>query len=109
MATARLKPREQGDLGEASAMEWLVSQGATIAMPVFHSPDWDLIAELDGKLLRVQVKTCVCRPRSDRWSVHIATRGGNQSWNGIVKYLDSSRCATCSSWWETGGAGSFPH
>jgi hypothetical protein len=88
----RLKPREQGDLGELSAMEWLASRGATIAMPVFHSADWDLVAELDGHVLRVQVKTCVCRPTPDRWNVHIATRGGNRSWNGIVKYLDGSRC-----------------
>ena len=88
----RLKPREQGDLGELSAIEWLVGQRATIALPAFHSPDWDLIAEFGGELLRVQVKTCVNKPRADRWGVHIATRGGNQSWNGTVKYLDSSRC-----------------
>ena len=92
MTQRRLKPREQGDLGELSAMEWLASQGATLAIPAFHSPDWDLIAELDSRLLRVQVKTSICRPRSDRWGVQIETRGGNQSWNGIVKYLDSSRC-----------------
>jgi hypothetical protein len=61
-------------------------------VPVFHSPDWDVIAELNGEVLRVQVKTCVNRPRPDRWGVHIATRGGNQSWNGVVKYLDNSRC-----------------
>lgn len=92
MATARLKPREQGDLGELSAMEWLASHGATIAIPVFHSPDWDLIADLDGHLLRVQVKTCTNSPTPERWAVQLSTRGGNQSWNGVIKYLDSSRC-----------------
>ena len=44
---SRLKPREQGDLGELSAMEWLASQGAKIYISVFHSPDVDLIAELE--------------------------------------------------------------
>jgi Holliday junction resolvase-like predicted endonuclease len=59
----RLKPREQGDLGELSAMEWLASQGARIAIPVFHSPDWDLIAEAGGRVFRVQVKTsCAGQP-----------------------------------------------
>jgi hypothetical protein len=82
---------EQGDLGELSAMEWLASVGAHVAVPVGHSPDWDLIAELDGRLLRVQVKTCTSRPRG-RWVVAVCTRGGNQSWNGIVKRMDSSRC-----------------
>jgi hypothetical protein len=33
------KPREQGDLGELSAMEWLASQGAHIYLPLGHSPD----------------------------------------------------------------------
>jgi hypothetical protein len=90
MTTARLKPREQGDLGELSAMEWLASQGARIYIPVFHSPDIDLIAELGNRLLRVQVKTCTYQ-RDDRWCVQVATCGGNQSWNGTVKRLDPSR------------------
>src|SRR5437660_402443 len=49
--------REQGDIGERSAMEWLGSVGAYVAIPIGHSPDWDVIAELAGRLLRVQVKT----------------------------------------------------
>ncbi len=49
--------RQQGDLGEASAIEWLTRQGATVSAPLGHSPDYDMIAEIDGRLLRVQVKT----------------------------------------------------
>ena len=90
MTTARLKPREQGDLGELSAMEWLVSQGARVYIPVFHSPDVDLIAEVDRQLVRVQVTTCTFW-RADRWCVRVATCGGNQSWNGTVKRLDPTR------------------
>src|SRR5215218_10052696 len=90
MATARLKPREQGDLGELSAMEWLVSRGACIYAPVFHSPHVDLIAELGDRMLRVQVKTCTYH-RNGRWCVQIATCGGNQSWNGTVKRRDPAR------------------
>ena len=33
-----LKPREQGDLGELSAIEWLASKGARVALPMFHRP-----------------------------------------------------------------------
>lgn len=90
METKRLKPREQGDLGELSAMEWLVAQGARIYMPVFHSPDVDIIAELGSRLFRIQVKTCTYE-REHRWCVQVATCGGNQSWNGTVKRLDPSR------------------
>ena len=73
-------------------MEWLVSQGARVYIPVFHSPDVDLVAEFDECPLRVQVKTSTVRNRRGRWEVTISTRGGNQSWNGLVKYLDPARC-----------------
>jgi hypothetical protein len=55
-----LTPRQQGDVGEMSAMSWLASRAATVAIPVGSSRDWDLLTELDGRLLRVQVKTSTC-------------------------------------------------
>jgi Holliday junction resolvase-like predicted endonuclease len=86
-----LNPRHQGDLGELSAMEWLVEQGATVFMPVFHSPDVDLVADFGDRLIRVQVKTTTYF-RNDRWSAAICTRGGNQSWSGVTKRFARSRC-----------------
>ena len=82
---------EQGDLGELSAMEWLASVGASIYIPLGHSPDYDLIAELQGELIRVQVKTSAYF-RGGRWEVRVCTRGGNRSWDGVAKKLDASRC-----------------
>jgi hypothetical protein len=29
---------------------------------------------------------------SNRWNIQLATSGGNQSWTGLVKLLDASRC-----------------
>jgi PD-(D/E)XK endonuclease len=87
----RWTPRRQGDLGELSAMQWLVSAGAIVYTPLLHSPYCDLIADFDGELVRVEVKTSTRRER-DRWSVAVCTRGGNQSWNGLVKRIDPSRC-----------------
>src|SRR5688500_20228657 len=88
----KINRRQQGDLGEASAIEWLTRQGATVSAPLGHSPDYDLIAELEGRLLRVQVKTSTFRattPRGHkRWSVAVATDGGNQSWAGATKPFD---------------------
>ncbi len=91
----RINRRQQGDLGEASAIEWLTSVGATVLLPVGHSPDFDLVAEANGRLLRIQVKTSTQstltpegHPRS---GVALATKGGNQSWNGVTRTLDPSR------------------
>jgi hypothetical protein len=59
--------------------------------PIGHSPDCDLIADDGDALQRVQVKTTT-RWRNRRWEVMLCTRGGNQSWNGVVKHFSSSRC-----------------
>ena len=72
-------------------MQWLTSKGAPVFNPVFHSPDIDLVAKLGGKLIGIEVKTATHR-RGERWVVSISTKGGNQSWSGVVKYFDPSRC-----------------
>ena len=73
-------------------MEWLASKGALVWIPLGHSPDVDLVAELDGQLLRIQVKTSTYSAATpggqDRWRVSIATNGGNQSWSGSAKFFD---------------------
>ena len=84
--------RQQGDLGEGSAIEWFTRLGATVLLPFGHSPDFDLVVELEGSLLRVQVKTStqqvVTPDGHPRSAVSIAMRGGNQSWNGLTKHFD---------------------
>jgi hypothetical protein len=85
-------PRRQGDLGEAAAIEWLTRIGACVAFPLFHSPDYDLIADLGNNLIRVQVKTSSCQHRpTSHFAVQLATSGGNRSWTGLVKAFDPSR------------------
>ncbi len=87
----RLNHRLQGDRGELSAMSWLTEQGYCVWIPIGHSRDSDLIAERGEELLRVQVKTTTVW-RDRRWDVMLCTRGGNRSWNGVVRRFGSSRC-----------------
>jgi hypothetical protein len=76
-------------------MEWFASKGALIWAPLGHSKDVDLIAELDDRMLRVQVKTTTqsaTTPKGHRrWRAMIATNGGNQSWSGATKKFDPTR------------------
>ncbi|MGO9821851.1 MAG: group I intron-associated PD-(D/E)XK endonuclease [Solirubrobacteraceae bacterium] len=83
-------PRGQGDEGERSAMLWFGERGAAVFMPVFHSPDFDLIADSGDGVARIQVKTSGCFIRG-RWDITLCTRGGNRSWSGLVKHLDPTR------------------
>ena len=85
----RLNPRLQGDLGERSAMLCSGAQGAAVFVPLGHSPDYDLVADWGDGAMRVQVNTSNCVYRR-RWQVSVCTRGGNQSWNGLAKWLDPS-------------------
>ena len=86
--------RQQGDLGEASAIEWLTSKGFCVWTPLGHSPDVDLLAQSGDRLRRVQVKTTTCVHHTStgeaRWTTMVATNGGNQSWTGVTKNLDPS-------------------
>jgi hypothetical protein len=84
-------PRRQGDLGEFSAIEWLWSKGYPVWYPLGHSPDVDLVTRIDGHLVGVQVKTSTL-PYKRGWALTICTRGGNQSWNGLVKRFSADRC-----------------
>ena len=87
-----MNPRQQGDLGEYSAIEWLSSRGYPVFVPIGHSPDVDLVAVIEDRAVRVQVKTCRRSIPVDRWDVMLCTRGGNQSWNGLSKYFSATRC-----------------
>jgi PD-(D/E)XK endonuclease len=84
-------PRRQGDAGELSALTWLSQAGAFVAKPLFEASDYDLLADWGDHIDRVQVKTSTCW-RNARFVVALCTRGGNRSWNGIVKRLNATRC-----------------
>ena len=90
-----LNRRQQGDIGEVSAIEWLTRMGALVLLPVGHSPDFDLVAEVSGRLLRVQVKTSTQERQTPnghvRYPVSLVTNGGNQSWSGVSKLIDCTK------------------
>jgi hypothetical protein len=86
-------PQAQGDAGEASAICWVLSRGGCAFVPAGHTPsDYDLLADFGEEVLKVQVKTSTTLCGDGRFKVQLATRGGNRSWSGTIKYLDSGRC-----------------
>jgi hypothetical protein len=62
-----------------------------VYVPFGHSEDCDLVAVIDGRFQGVQVKTSAYFVHN-RWQVTLCTRGGNRSWNGLVKRFDATRC-----------------
>jgi len=91
MEIVKRDPRGQGERGEQLAAIWFASRGAAVLMPFFHSPrDYDFIVDWGDGAKRVQVKTSTYF-HNGRWGITLCTRGGNRSWNGLVKRLDSTR------------------
>ena len=83
----------QGILGELTAQLVLTYLGYEVAIPTgIHLP-YDLLAELDGQLYKVQVKTTNRivggTTEAPRYEVFIATSGGNTRKNS-VKAFDPS-------------------
>lgn len=68
-----------------------MEQGWRVALPIGNCSDYDVVADIEGRLVAVQVKTTRFF-RNGRWGVAICTRGGNQSWNGLVKRFSPERC-----------------
>ena len=80
--------RARGDAVAGRAREQIFT------FPLGHSPDirpdrrqlgWQAASAFE-------VKTSISRLPRERWQVSIATRGGNQSWTGVVKCFDPARC-----------------
>src|SRR4051794_26671854 len=60
--------------------------------PLFHCPEYDLVAEMAGRLVRIEVKTTTRPTPAGNWQAMLCTRGGNQSWSGLTKRFDPQRC-----------------
>lgn len=48
----------QGNLGLGKAIQYFTSQGITVALPLNDTQKYDLIADFNGKLQRIQIKYC---------------------------------------------------
>lgn len=85
--------KDQGNIGEAAAILHFTKIGAKVSKPLFENTPYDLIVDLEGVLQRVQIKSTSYQ-RDSTFQVELRTKGGNKSWNGIVKFADSSGCDT---------------
>ena len=104
--TGRTSPRLQGDIGELSAMGWLITQGAKVFLPFGHSPDVDLVADFGDELLRVQVKTSTVY-RNARFEVTLATRGATRAGTASRSSCAPADATISSSMPAMAGAGSY--
>lgn len=83
--------KAQGDNCEAFAVFYYASLGHTVSKPLNHSTYYDLIVDVDGVLKKVECKSSTYKANKKSYQVSLCTSGGNQSWNKVVKKIDSTK------------------
>lgn len=66
-----------GDVGELEALASFVRAGFDVSKPLTSNTKYDLIADCDGKLFKVQVKTIATADYADRMTFSIHTTADN--------------------------------
>jgi len=84
-----MKPKEKGDLAVGQAINYFMSSGYEVCLPIGDKRNWDIIIEKDGILQKVQVKYAGLYNRGGKCRVGLRITGGNQSYYTARKYTEN--------------------
>ena len=83
----------QGNMGLGKAIEYFTSHQIPIAIPLNDTQSYDLIADFNGGLQRIQVKTAsFTRTDGKSYSVLLKNCGGNRTGNTRIVLFDNNKC-----------------
>lgn len=82
-----LNSNRRGNIGMGYAIAKLTELGYNISIPITDSQDYDLVADLEGKLLKVQVKTTSFKDKKSKYYM-VALR--TKSYKEMKSFRDSS-------------------
>lgn len=83
----------QGNIGLGKAIEYFTSNQIPVAIPLNDTQPYDLIADFDGKLQRVQVKTTRCTDNNGKsYKVQLRNCGGNRTGKARIVLFDNKLC-----------------
>ena len=69
----------QGNVGLGKAIEYFTSHSVPVSLPLNDTQPYDLVADFDGKLQRVQVKTSTLSRYNNSYVVNLRNCGGNRT------------------------------
>ncbi len=81
----------QGNMGLGKAIEYFTSQGITVALPLNDTQKYDLIADFNGGLQRVSVKTSRYSRTGTSYEVELKNAGG-ASGRSVIRTFDNTSC-----------------
>lgn len=81
----------QGNLGLGKAIEYFTSYSIPIAIPLNDTQKYDLVADFNGKLQRVSVKTSRATENGKSFAVQLRNTGGSSGKNK-TRLFDKTSC-----------------
>ena len=81
----------QGNLGFGKAIEYFTSHNITVALPLNDTQKYDLIADFNGGLQRVQVKTSRYTRNNTSYEVMLKNCGGTSK-GSKIRPFDNTTC-----------------
>lgn len=93
MSTMKLSSRQVGAVGVARVTGALLRCGYNVLTPYEDYAGYDVVAEMDGKFFRIQVKTAqVMEPNRNRYRFTTATGNGFNSAKKLITGVDYVAC-----------------
>jgi len=83
-----MKPKQKGDLAVAEAIHYYMTNGYEVCLPIGDKRPYDLIAEFEGKMQRVQIKYAGFYNAVGKHKVALRITDGNQSRHTAQIYND---------------------
>jgi hypothetical protein len=81
----------QGNIGLDKAIEYFTSHSIPVCLPLNDTQKYDLVADIDGKLSRVSVKTSRFKQHQSSYYVLLKNCGGS-SGKGKIRLFDNKSC-----------------
>ena len=83
----------QGNMGLGKAIEYFTSHQIPISIPINDTQPYDLVADINGKLSKIQVKTTRhTLTNGQSYEVQLRNTGGNRTGSTRVVPFDNSSC-----------------
>ena len=83
----------QGNVGLGKAIEYFTSHQVPVSIPLNDTQPYDLIADFDNKLQKIQVKTtCYSRYNNQQYNVGLKNSGGNRTGKARYSPFDNNSC-----------------
>lgn len=84
-----LEPKQKGNLTELQCITAFYELGYKVSLPYGENSRYDFIADINGKLIRIQVKTC--KPSIDGSAISFPCRSTRVNSNGCYQRQYTSK------------------